>query len=366
MPARAYYTSITFPIDFEAQRVRCIPALDGLRAVAITLVFLFHRGAHFPGGWIGVDIFFVLSGYLITSLLLQEYEHTGRVDIGSFYARRACRLLPALTIVVIASVGMAIWFDTRPLQTEWDAAAALFYFLDYRYAFGGFSVTSLVHAWSLSVEEQFYFVWPPLLLILLPRGKRFVLRSALVLIMIVVIWREYLILTSPDAFFRTYFAFDTRADELLLGCALALWRPRHETIERIRHFWPGVVLLLAAVVVLFNLRTRSLQLTEAIGFPLISIAAAYIIAVLTTTTDTWLSQLLSYPPLVALGHISYGFYLWHWVIIFQANNLHIDETWLVFVVSVAAAAVSYAVIERPFLLLGRRRWAVPRLRPQTG
>lgn len=345
--------------------MRSIPALDGLRAVAITLVFLFHRSAHFPGGWIGVDIFFVLSGYLITTLLLQEYEHTGSVDLGSFYARRACRLLPALTIVVIAAVGMAVWFDTRPLQTEWDAVAALFYFVDYRYAFGGYSITSLVHVWSLSVEEQFYFIWPPLLLILLPRGKRFVLRSTLMMITIIVIWREYLILTSPSAFYRTYFSFDTRADELLVGCALALWRPQYQTVERIRHIWPGVVLLFAAVVMLFNLRTRSLQLTEAIGFPLISIAAAYTIAVL-TTADTWLSRLLCCPPLVALGRISYGFYLWHWVIIFQGKNLHINEIWLVFVVSAAAAAVSYVAIERPFLSLGRRRWAVPRLRPQTG
>jgi peptidoglycan/LPS O-acetylase OafA/YrhL len=346
--------------------VRYIPALDGLRAVAVMLVFLFHRGGpRFAGGWVGVDIFFVLSGYLITTMLIEEYQRTGGIQIGSFYSRRAWRLLPALIIVVVAAMGLAAWFNAHLADTERDAVAALFYFSDYRHAFGNAPTTSLSHMWSLSVEEQFYLIWPVLLLSMLPRRRPFALRVTLVLIVVVAIWREYLILTSPDAFRRTYFAFDTRADELLLGCALALWQPQVATVRAVRHFWPVAVVLIVAATRFFSLRNRSLQLTEAIGFPLISTAAAYLIALLTIESDIWLTRLLSLPPIAGFGRISYGFYLWHWVIISEQNHLRIDNIWLVFSFSAAAAAASYVMVERPLRALGRRRWTMRRLQPRA-
>src|ERR1700737_364313 len=141
--------------------MRYLPALDGLRAIAVMLVFLFHTG-HAAGGWVGVDIFFVLSGYLITSILLTEHERTGVINLLRFYGRRACRLLPALIIVIGVAVVIAFCLQNKVRDIEIDAVAALFYVLDYRYALmvNLTHATDLAHLWSLSIEEQFYFLWP--------------------------------------------------------------------------------------------------------------------------------------------------------------------------------------------------------------
>jgi peptidoglycan/LPS O-acetylase OafA/YrhL len=161
---------------------------------------------YLPGGWIGVDIFFVLSGYLITSILVTEHETTGTILLRHFYIRRTCRLLPALVILVCVAIAMAVWFRDKWHDTEIDAAAALLYIEDYRYAFFPVTGTALGHVWSLSLEEQFYVSWPVLLLMVLNIwNRRAALRFALALVIVVAVWRVYLLETSSPPFFRVFF-----------------------------------------------------------------------------------------------------------------------------------------------------------------
>ncbi|MGH7042219.1 MAG: acyltransferase family protein [Acetobacteraceae bacterium] len=343
--------------------MRYVPALDGLRALAVMLVFLFHRGRYFPGGWIGVDIFFVLSGYLITSILLGEHETTGAICLRRFYIRRACRLLPALVVVVGVAVAIAVWSRNKVHDTEFDALAALFYVIDYRYALGSADGTALGHIWSLSVEEQFYLFWPLLLIALLKWNRRTALRMTLALIVIVAAWRVLLLVTLAHPFRRIYFAFDTRADELLIGCALALWRPQISGFRFLGRLWPAVLALLAAVVLLVSPSGPWLRYIDSVGYPLLGLAAAYLIVILTGDGDSRLTHLLSYPVIVAFGRISYGFYLWHYLIIQEQDYLFLKKAWWDFALSVGAAVVSYLIIERPFLKLGRRGTIPLRLRP---
>jgi peptidoglycan/LPS O-acetylase OafA/YrhL len=332
--------------------MRYVPALDGLRALAVLLVFLYHRSGYFPGGWIGVDIFFVLSGYLITSVLVGEHETTGVISLRRFYIRRVCRLLPALVVVVCVAVAMALWFHSKRRDTEIDAAAALLYLSDYRYALFPVHGTALGHTWSLSVEEQFYLFWPLLLIVLLTWNRRVALRATLVLIVVVAVWRGFLLVISDDPFSRTYFAFDARADELLIGCALALWQPQIMTSRFLTHIWPVVVLLLTAVALKVSPSGPSLKYIDTIGYPLFGVAAAYLIVILTSDEKSYLTYLLSLPLIVAFGRISYGFYLWHYLIIHAQGYIIINRIWITFVLTLAAAVASYWLIERPFLKLG--------------
>lgn len=328
-----------------------VPALDGLRSVAVMLVFMFHSSNMFPGGWIGVDLFFVLSGYLITSILVREHETTGIISLSRFYLRRACRLLPALIVVVCVAVAMAFWFHSQRRDTIIDAISALLYLCDYRYAFAPVVGTSIGHTWSLSVEEQFYFVWPLLLIGLLMWSRRVALFTTLALIAVVALWRGFLFAANADPFSRIYFAFDTRADELLVGCALALWQPQASPSRFLKHLWPLVVLLFVAVVLKVSPSGRLLPFTALVGYPLFSFAAAYLIV--TATSDNVLTRLLSIPLIVAFGRISYGFYLWHYLIIHIEDHLNIRRIWISFTLTLAAAVASHWLIERPFLKLGR-------------
>jgi peptidoglycan/LPS O-acetylase OafA/YrhL len=333
--------------------VQYVPALDGLRAVAVMLVFLFHRSyAHFPGGWVGVDIFFVLSGFLITSILVNEHEATGAISLRRFYIRRAKRLLPALVVVVCVGVAAAVWFQNETLDTLIDAAAALLYVVDYRYAFMPVDGTGLVHLWSLSVEEQFYFVWPLLLIALLRRNRRTALCATLLLIMIVAVWRAFLSASSVGSFSRIYFAFDTRADELLIGCALALWQPRLPASGFLKHLWPVVILFFAAVVLTApKLGGPLQQYIDIVGYPLIGATVAYLIVIVTSGESNVLTFLLCLTPVVALGRISYGFYLWHVLIIHQPiiEDRLTYRSISTFALTLAASVLSYCLIERPLL-----------------
>lgn len=333
-------------------KMRYLPALDGLRAIAVMLVFLFHTG-HAPGGWVGVDIFFVLSGYLITSILLTEHERTGVINLLRFYGRRACRLLPALIIVIGVAVVIAVCLQNKVRDIEIDAVAALFYVLDYRYALmvNLTHATDLAHLWSLSIEEQFYFLWPLTLIILLKTGtRRMAFRMTLILILVVAAWRVFIFATRADPSFRIYFAFDTRVDELLIGCSLALWESRGSAARFLKPFWPVAAFLLAVVVLKFGTFNPSM-LT---GYSLLGAIIAYLIVIVINDQSSFLKHMLIFPPIVAFGRISYGFYLWHYLIIMELNKyltVHsfVSRTFLLFSLSLIAAIVSYWLIERPFL-----------------
>jgi peptidoglycan/LPS O-acetylase OafA/YrhL len=332
------------------------PALDGLRACAVLPVLLFHGGAPgFGWGWVGVDLFFVLSGYLITRILLQEQAATGRIDLLGFYRRRALRLLPALALlcaaflVYAAVIGVA-WHGAR------EVLVVTFYVGNWTRAFGLGLPQYLGHTWSLAIEEQFYMLWP-LLMIALAAGARVPSALRVVAIMIVAVagWRILLHLwgAHPD---RLYNGSDTRADALLVGAALALVLALPARAARLaalaRYAWLPAVVVIVALPALLPWDHRLMLLG---GYSMLALAAAII---LTAALDDGPSaRRLGDPRLVWIGQRSYGLYLWHYPIMLAARTqFQVPEGVTLTLIEVAGAflcaTLSYRFIERP--LLARR------------
>src|SRR5690348_10194371 len=218
--------SMPKPVEKTGPRLAYRPGLDGLRAIAVTGVFVYHaRIDWLPGGFLGVDLFFVLSGYLITSLLLVEWEARNRIDLRRFWLRRARRLLPALVVVVLGALVLAAIFARSDLRnTRSDAVSSLLYYTNWHlilarhsyFAIHG-SPSLLQHLWSLAVEEQFYLVWPLLLvpgLVLLGRKRLPMLVIAGIAASVALMWTLYNPEGDPS---RVYFGTDTRAFLLLMG-----------------------------------------------------------------------------------------------------------------------------------------------------
>lgn len=337
-------------------RMRYVPAFDGLRAVGALLVFLFHFSGRFPGGWVGVDIFFVLSGFLITNLLVSEYDKTGSVSLPRFYVRRAYRLLPALLLLVAAALGLAFWLHHHRHDTVMDSLAAVLYVENYRLALLPYADgTTLGHTWSLSVEEQFYLFWPLLLVALLRYGRGAALHVTILLIFLIIAWRSLFLVTHTDWFRRVYFSFDLRADELLMGCALALWRPQRSTTELISRFWPAAVLVVVAFTLKIGVRDSLKAYVYTVGLPILALASSCLLIAVSQTERNFLRALLSFSPVVALGRISYGFYLWHYLILHVPQKLlPYHSIVIAFVLTLLAATSSYWLVERPLLRLMRR------------
>ena len=361
-------------------RIAYIPALDGLRGVAVIAVFVYHAG-HLKGGYLGVDLFFVLSGFLITSLLLAEGATTGGIGLVRFWGRRARRLLPALGLTLIG-VGVYARFVAFPSELQrirWDGVATLAYVANWREVFTTVDYESLFlapsplnHTWSLAIEEQFYLVWPLVFVGLVAlASRRGLSRHRLATATLVVSLGlgaaslgTGLVLGVSGDWNRVYFGTDTRAVALLIGAALAAatarfgvapqGRPRRmlEAFGAI-----GVVTLTAAW---FLLPDGSWFLRHG-GLALCSVAAMLVIAAVSHPQAGPLAVLLSWRPLRAVGLISYGMYLYHWPIIVWLNR---DRTgldgWELIAVQLAVtlviSAASFVLVERP--IRHRRIWPV--------
>lgn len=312
------------------------PQLDGLRAVAVLVVMLGHSWERWlPGGGVGVDLFFALSGYLITSLLIAEMQNRGAIDLPRFYGRRAVRLFPALLLMLAV---VLLW--ARP--PLFDVAAALFYFGNWVRALGVSSLGSLGPTWSLSVEEQFYLVWP---LVLIGSWRLARLRGVLVAALLgsALAWvLRGLLWASPD---RVYNGTDTRMDGLLLGAGLAvvLATERGTSIARRLVVW---LVLPAAAVVALEALSREPSWWRYLG---VSASSAVIVAALLLYPASWAARLLTLRPLVYVGKISYGMYLWHYPV--QFALVAWIPYWLRFPVvlltTLAIASASFFAVERP-------------------
>jgi peptidoglycan/LPS O-acetylase OafA/YrhL len=328
-----------------------LPALDGLRALAVGAVILTHTWvARFAGGWVGVDVFFVLSGFLITNLLVTEHAATGGIGLVRFYRRRAVRLLPALLVMLPLVVVLAVIF--APQLAAATLSTSLFtvgYVANWQAA--THAPTGLLsHMWSLSVEEQFYVVWPLILLLLLRlANKRTALVVTLLLIAAVVLHRclvtQGIDPHDPQLFWRT----DTRADSLLVGCALALTRslgwsgsPRLWRVGAIA----GATYLVVLLPTSFNTGTWNYT----VGYTVAALAAAMVIGSVAVGSWAPMTQALSWEPLERFGRISYAVYLWHFPV---AVLLPIGQGPLLAIATVSIAGLlatmSWRWVEQPAL-----------------
>lgn len=343
------------------------PALDGARGISILLVLGVHEfSTYMPGGYLGVDVFFVLSGFLITSLLLSEWADRGNINLKSFYVRRALRLVPALVVVLIVwSIYTVVIVRESPMWVAWTSLAVLFYSANIVIAYTPFSLAGLTPAWSLSAEEQFYLLWPFALSVLLWRkvslGKIAIVLvavSSLVAILRILVWN------ATHDWERIYFAPDTHADPILIGCLVAI----------LVHLVPGLedrtppllfrVLFLASIGLVAScvvVMTHETSLQYYGGLTVISIAMGIIVAGLVWSPPAGVLWLLETGALVWIGRLSYSLYLWHLPIFKEFSRLTADcplrwsvEKMLMFGAAFAAAALSYYLVERPFLRLKNR------------
>ncbi|MEV2214208.1 acyltransferase [Streptomyces sp. NPDC050997] len=364
-----------FPSALRGGRVA---GLDGLRTVAVVLVIVYHLEPDaVPGGSVAVDVFFTISGFVITRLLVAEYARTGRVDLRSFYRRRWLRLGPAMLVMCTVTALLSVALPLPLFDGAWVAAAL-----------AGASVVNLVragesgpysdltaplsHTWSLGVEEQFYLAWPLLLLVLLRRATaRTVLSWVAVLCVLPVLWR--MVLWDPTAAHRIYNGPDTRADQLLVGALLAV------VLARLRADDPRLALLRSwagrlcwPALALLGLIAWQIPITEAsgwnpvwftVGFLAAAVLSALVVAALELCPRSWPSRLLSVSAAAWVGrNLSYGMYLWHYPVIRLLSDLGVEGGRLLpagFAATVAAALASYLLVERP--LSRRDRVRVRRL-----
>lgn len=348
-------------------QLRYNPAFDGLRAVAIVLVILSH--VHVPlfeGAFYGVDLFFVLSGFLITALLLQELGQTGGIDYARFCWRRFLRLTPALWLFLLA-YGLAaplLWPDTDDVVS--DVLASALYLADYGIAFFD-KPESLLHMWSLAVEEHYYLLWPLVLALLARRtapGRLW--RPLLGLLLLAWAWRVFWVLQG-QAFYEVFFRFDTRATGLLSGSLLAaLVREQPRWFVALRARLPHFMWLALAVPLLMaqpwddrNVLLWGMTLVEWAG-------ALVLLCVLPGFGGVY--KMLSARPLVWVGKLSYGMYLWHYPI---ARLLRAELPWplaaaLTFLAALGLAALSFFTVERWAMRLRDRRARRPLAEPGDG
>ncbi len=351
-----------------------VDGLDGLRTFAVALVIVYHVSPDLvPGGSVAVDLFFTISGFVITRLLLAEYARTGDVALFSFYRRRWYRLVPALLAVCAVCAVLSVTTPLWGFDGGWRSAVLSALFLTNLVRAGEPGPYSdltapLAHTWSLGVEEQFYLLWPLVMLALLrwARARTVVLCTA-ALCVLPVLWR--CVLWGPDAAHRIYNGTDTRADQLLAGAlvavVLARLRADDPRLAVLRTWagrlaWPafGLVLLAAwrmPVTADIGVWTAAWY---TVGFLGMAVLSASLVTELELRPDGWMSRLLSVTPVAWVGrNLSYGIYLWHYPVVRLLASLGLEEGRLptTIVLTVFMALLSYYLIEAPLLRRARGR-----------
>ena len=336
-----------------------LPALDGLRAVAVGLVIGFHAGFRFIPGPLGVQVFFVLSGFLITWLLLKEHQRTGTVSLRAFYARRALRIFPAYYVFLGVSA-LLTW--VIPVWKPWPGVrgmfiAGLFYAVNYYAAITNPNPSPITHAWSLGVEEQFYLLWPPIARRVGLDRPRLVWGLAGVIVAVAV-WRAVLGAVSHRPGWE-YTAFDTRCDALAVGCLLAILLQRPGVRQIAARLGRSSILALALMAALAYTQSgghRSLR--SIFGGTFDSLVIAVLLVQMIQLHDRWPWRWLEWPVVRFVGLISYPLYLYHqhaFRIAFELTRLRYSEQLLGgLALSFGLATASYYGVERPFLRLKRR------------
>jgi peptidoglycan/LPS O-acetylase OafA/YrhL len=333
------------------------PDIDGLRAIAVLSVLFFHADLGCSGGFVGVDVFFVVSGYLITGLILKDID-AGRFGITQFWERRIRRILPALSIVVLFCLAMG-WFFFSPLDYRklgqsafaqallvsniffWQTAGKAGYFDE-----SSVEITPLLHTWSLAVEEQFYLLFPFLLLACRGFSRRRLARLTLVLGAISLGLSVYC-----SYYYRVanFYLLPTRAWELLIGAWPAIVLSTRDPARWLKESvsWAGLAAILAAIF-LYNRETRFPGITA-----LPPCVGAALIIWANRSSCTSVGKILAWPPLVYIGLISYSLYLWHWPLLafgryLVPGPLSVGERGLLLLIGLVLAALSLKFVETPF------------------
>lgn len=360
-------------------RLPYMPGVDGLRALAVATVFIFHAGAEWlPGGFLGVDFFLVISGYLITSLLVAEYRSGGHLDLWRFWLRRVRRLIPALLLAIAGTlVAMLIlhWEEVArlkgavlsafPYVTNW-----YFIFADVPYIerFGRPNV--FTHLWSLAVEEQFYLFWPLVLAVILLvfRLKPWVIGVVAVLGAAGSTWLAWHLYDPYALPWRIYYGTDTRAVGLFVGIVGAILLPParlapiRSWLGRFGMEIIGLAALAGVVWCMFTIDEFESRLYQG-GMLMLAIPAVVLIIV-TAHPDSWMGKFWGLPVLVWIGARSYGMYLWHWPVLMltrSGDDVSISGAPLVTIqimLVVGISALSYRFVEQPIRrngLTGLRR-----------
>jgi peptidoglycan/LPS O-acetylase OafA/YrhL len=351
------------------------PGLDGLRAISVIAVIFYHAGfSWMHGGFLGVEVFFVVSGFLITSLLIEERERTGGVALRQFWLRRARRLLPALFAVLIAIGAWIAVFGTAQQQSDMhrDFLPGLFYFANWGQILGGTqyfgNFSPLRHLWSLAVEEQWYLFWPPIFLLLTRGNKRLADVGRAVLIAAFVVMLITFFLASPteltsDRMNFLYLSTLTRSSGLLLGAGAAfLWRPwrmRAAASSPAGRKLSIAGLAATALLVCFfatsHLTDRALYRWQ---LALVSLLSLVVVAVVVHPAASTARAFFGQPALVAIGKRSYGIYLWSWPISVICGAY--VGSWTRFIAAMSLTIVvsefSYKYIETPIRKGGLRKW----------
>ena len=350
---------------------RYVPALDGLRALAVLSVIAYHMSMGWaPGGLLGVTMFFVLSGYLITGLLLKEYDESGTISLSNFWLRRVRRIIPAVVFGVLGTALLCAIFDHALLtKLRPDALPTLLFFNNWWQIFNNVSYfdalgepSPLTHYWSLSIEEQFYLIWPLALLACMKFGVRKSTMEKGIVVLIVLSALEMALLFDPHADpSRVYYGTDTRAFSLLIGALLAfIWPYQKLTMRagkrmssqgRLVFNIVGVVAVLGLIVMVVVTNGFAPFIYRG-GLVLCSLLTAVAIAVMVHPIS-WIGKFFGLKPLVWIGKVSYSMYLWHYpiILLMTPNNMTEGVPWwlriLQLVVIFGISAFSYYVVENP-------------------
>jgi peptidoglycan/LPS O-acetylase OafA/YrhL len=361
-----FLTGIRNAYDKQAYPLGYAAGLDGLRGLLTIGILLAHiRGQLAPSAVLGMDIFFVMSGYFITALLLRDWTRHGQIRFGSFYARRFARILPPLLAMLVAYVGFCLLFLPDLRAALIDAAVTLCYGMNLWRAgllrwIPPIDTSYLGHAWSLAIEEQFYLLWPwllALLLRLIGLGWRL---FWLLVALAAAIWTWRLVEAWSGAPMpRLYNGTDMRADALTIGCALAVWLrlmplDRHPRLDRAiaKAAWPLLILFIAlATVMHITENDRFYYYAGSVLFG--ALPGVIMIVILIRPTKTVLHRVFEQPALIFLGRIFYALYLWHypvfmimkWQYGLRAGIRALIGFPLVFLLAV----LSYVLIERHFM-----------------
>jgi peptidoglycan/LPS O-acetylase OafA/YrhL len=326
-----------------------LPALNSLRGLAVLLVFMFHAGVPgFTGAFIGVDIFFVLSGFLITILLIQEHQQKGTIDFRNFYMRRLLRLFPALFTLLTVVIIFSYFFFNDPAEKIFqlhDALITLFYVSNWTRAFDMERPTILGHCWSLSVEEQFYFLWPLILYFLVRRPA--LQRSVCIAVLLILSWGWRLWLLGQDVGWnRLYNGFDCRADMLLAGCLLAsLWNGGYLEFWKNNKKLSQILIVFSTLVLIsspFYVNWKEAALYQ-YQYSIIAFATVIIILEMISCENGRFARMLMVGPLIWLGQVSYGFYLWHYPVIHFLGEIT-DVSKTIFVLSAGFITLIFTII----------------------